>query len=266
MCARRRSIGASFVPWQRPGADIGRRRRRGGGGARLLAAIFIGGAALFVLTYVLTRDPNRPLSPACAIRGLDVSRHQGEIAWPKVARAGYRFVWIKATEGGSHVDPLFARNWAGAAAAGLRRGAYLFVYWCRRPEDQAAFFASHVPHEAGALRPVIDVEYNPSSRSCPGKPDPDEALAKVKTILKAVEASYGVRPIVYAPDDTFRDVLAGKLTDADLWIRSFDPVPADLYGSHPWVVWQYSETGKIPGIAGPVDLDCVEDRRVIGLR
>ena len=66
-----------------------------------------------------------------AIQGIDVSRWQGEIDWAKVKDAGTRFAFIKATEGGDHVDPNFKRNWIEAKRHGVPRGAYHFVWWCR---------------------------------------------------------------------------------------------------------------------------------------
>lgn len=44
------------------------------------------------------------------IHGIDISRWQGEIDWTAVKAAGTRFVYMKATEGGDHVDPTFQRK------------------------------------------------------------------------------------------------------------------------------------------------------------
>lgn len=58
------------------------------------------------------------------IHGIDVSKWQGAIDWASVRGAGTQFVFIKATEGGDHVDERFMENWNGAAAAGIPRGAW----------------------------------------------------------------------------------------------------------------------------------------------
>ena len=79
---------------------------------------------------------------ALPIHGIDVSRWQGKIDWALVRAAGTQFAFIKATEGGDHLDPRFTENWYGAAQAGVPRGAYHFMYWCRPAHEQAAWFAA----------------------------------------------------------------------------------------------------------------------------
>ena len=194
----------------------------------------------------------------CAVPGIDVSRHQGVIAWPRVRAAGFRFVWIKATEGGDYTDPAFRRNWMLAEAAGLRRGAYHFVYWCRPAPDQAAWFIANVPDDPAALPPVLDVEWNPASRTCPGKVTREVAMGMMQVILSAMEKTYGRRPIIYAPLDFYQDVLEGSLEDYPLWIRSVGTAPGDGYGHRGWLVRQQDDNGTVAGIHGPVDEDCFD--------
>ena len=197
-------------------------------------------------------------SPACVARGIDVSRHQDVVDWQAVARAGVAFAWIKATEGGDYLDPAFRRNWSLAGAAGVRRGAYHFVYWCRPAADQARWFVMNVPDDPDALPPVLDVEWNPESKTCPGTVPAAKALAEMRTILAAMERATGRRPIIYAPRDFFGEVMAGELADYPLWVRGLGPTLPAEYGDRSWQVRQYSETGRVPGIRGVVDLDCAE--------
>src|SRR4051812_29154498 len=64
------------------------------------------------------------------IDGPDVASYQHpyghRIAWHKVAKAGHEFAIIKATEGRYYRNPWFHRDYSGARAAGLARGAYHF--------------------------------------------------------------------------------------------------------------------------------------------
>src|SRR5262245_48058079 len=89
--------------------------------------------------------------------GVDVSHHQGHIAWAKLPRQGVDFAYIKATEGGDHADSRFSINWRAAHAAGIRRGAYHFFTLCRSGREQAYHFIRHVPVDAAALAPAVDL-------------------------------------------------------------------------------------------------------------
>ena len=45
--------------------------------------------------------------------GIDVSNHQGEIDWARVAADGIDFAYLKSSEGRDFVDRRFMRNWDG---------------------------------------------------------------------------------------------------------------------------------------------------------
>src|SRR4051812_22210820 len=122
------------------------------------------------------------------IQGIDVSKYQGKIDWASVRSAGTEFAFIKATEGGTLVDKRFVENWDGAKQAGVSRGAYHFMFWCRPAEEQAAWFRSTVPSDPDALPPVLDLEWNAQSRTCPRRLPRDEALAMINVMLHEMEA------------------------------------------------------------------------------
>ena len=95
------------------GSVIGARRGRLG----LLAVI-----ALTALLTVSASD-----AATTRAKGLDVSNWNGTISWTKVAHAGYRFAFGKATEGTSYNDKTYLTNRNGSEAAGLVFGAYHFA-------------------------------------------------------------------------------------------------------------------------------------------
>src|SRR3989337_4160563 len=101
------------------------------------------------------------------IQGIDVSYWQGDIDWDAAREAGVSFTFIKATEGGDHLDPKFLDNWYAAKRAGVARGAYHFVYWCRPANEQALWFMLNVPTDSDALPPVLDLEWNSHSQTSP---------------------------------------------------------------------------------------------------
>ncbi len=187
------------------------------------------------------------------IHGIDVSKWQGRIDWTKVADAGTQFAFIKATEGGDHVDEKFLENWVGAKKAGVPRGAYHFMFWCRSAAQQAAWFRQVVPQDQGAMPPVLDVEWNGESKLCPHKVSREQALSMIRTMLDAMERHTGKRPIIYTDITFHNDVLEGELTDYPHWIRSTAAEPHERYRDRRWTMWQYTTTGRVPGIRGDVD-------------
>jgi len=190
-----------------------------------------------------------------AVHGVDVSRWQGEIDWPKLRSQGANFAYIKATDGGDHLDPMFRKNWRAAGEAGLRRGAYHFFYWCRTAGEQADWFIRNVPKVAGALPPVIDVEWNGDSRNCRKRPSRAKVLEKMQVFMDKLEAHYGQRPIIYTAPDFYRDNLKGAFPDHPFWLRSVAAHPAKVYPGRKWVFWQYSGSGLSHGVQGRIDLN-----------
>ena len=189
-----------------------------------------------------------------AVHGVDVSRWQGEIDWEKLRSQGANFVYIKATDGGDHLDPMFKKNWRGAAQAGLKRGAYHFFYWCRTAGEQADWFIRNVPKVEGALPPVLDVEWNGES-SCKKRPSRKLVLEKMKVFLDKLERHYGQRPIIYTAPDFYHDNLEGELLDYPFWLRSVAAHPSKVYPGRKWIFWQYSGSGLSHGVDGKIDLN-----------
>jgi lysozyme len=187
------------------------------------------------------------------IQGIDVSYWQGDIDWDAAREAGVRFTFIKATEGGDHLDPKFLENWYAAKRAGIARGAYHFIYWCRPANEQALWFILNVPAESDALPPVLDLEWNSASKTCPGKVSRELALQKIKILLDAMQAHTGKRPIIYTDPKFHREVLEGEFNEYHFWLRSVAAQPDVVYRQRPWSFWQFTTTGSVPGVAGRVD-------------
>lgn len=199
-------------------------------------------------------DPGLPKPMDYPIQGIDVAKYQGEIDWSAVAASGIKFAWIKATEGGDHVDERFQANWEAAKAAGVTPGAYHFVYWCRPPLEEISWFEQNAPKEAGVLPPVLDVEATPESKTCKRHLDRESAQADIKAMLEELTRYYGRKPVIYTTPDFYEAILDdGAFSDYPFWLRSTKHFPSVRYGAHPWVIWQYQADGHIPGIEGKVD-------------
>jgi len=189
------------------------------------------------------------------VRGIDVSRWQGNIDWKRVRGAGYLFAFIKASEGVNYRDPNFVTNMRNGRAAGILVGAYHFA----RPDygndaaAEARYFVSVAKDyiKEGYLRPVLDLEVGANL----GK----AALSKwVNEWMSTVKSETGVEPIIYVNSNYARNYLDASITRYALWIAhwTYDSRGTPNTGIwNDWAFWQYSNKGSVPGITGNVDLD-----------
>ncbi|MGX5666791.1 GH25 family lysozyme [Rhizobium daejeonense] len=189
-----------------------------------------------------------------AVHGVDVSRWQGDIDWVKLRTQGANFAYIKATDGGDHLDPMFRTNWKRAKDAGLKRGAYHFFYWCRTAGEQAEWFIRNVPRDPDALPPVIDVEYNAES-SCKRRLSSAKVREKMQVFMDMLERHYGKRPVIYTAPDFYDDHLDGQFLEYPFWLRSVAAHPSKRYPGRKWMFWQYSGSGLSQGVSGKIDLN-----------
>jgi lysozyme len=217
------------------------RRRRVAAGLLLLPILAGAGLWLYAPRW-------HPPDSAFPRQGIDVSHHQGAIDWAALPGQGVDFAYIKATEGGDHRDRLFARNWAGARAAGIARGAYHFFTLCRPGADQAANFIATVPAEPGTLAPAVDLEH---LGNCSRRVSIDAFHAELAAFIRAVEARYGKPVLLYLTAEFDRSYAVSARVNRPLWLRSlvFEP----RFGARPWTVWQVSNFRRLAGIDGRVD-------------
>jgi lysozyme len=188
-------------------------------------------------------------SEPSSIRGIDVSKYQGTIDWGRVATAGLAFVFIKASQGITGVDPELSANWSGAQTAGLLRGVYHFFQPGDDPAQQAEHFLATSPLGARDLPPVLDIE-------TAGSLHPSEIVQGVETWLPKVQEATGRTPIIYTSPGFWKTLGATQFGRYPLWIAEYGvSTPIVPAGWSRWTFWQYSESGTVPGIQGAVDLD-----------
>jgi lysozyme len=215
------------------------------GGALVTVAL---AGALFWFVFV----PNwRPPLRAGERYGVDVSAHQGEIDWPRVAADEIRFAYIKASEGGSWTDSRFRANWAAAGAAGLDRGAYHFFTLCRSGDEQARHFLAVAPPDPRALRPAVDLEL---SGNCGRRPPASTVDTELETFLSLVEAAWGRPAMLYVGDDWEGRYPVRTRLDRPLWQLKFLRRP-DQDNVR---VWQIHGFAHVEGISGRVDLNIMQ--------
>ena len=195
----------------------------------------------------LTGHEQTPFRAGYAVHGIDVSAYQGRIDWPLVASHEVRFAFIKATEGGTLRDPRFGRNWRGARAAGVFRGAYHYFHPNSDATRQADLFTRTVPLGPGDLPPVLDVEHANFH-------DVAQMRRGVALWLRLVERHYGVRPIMYSNYGFYQRHLAGHFDKYPLWLAHYDVDQPRLPASR-WIIWQHSDESYVPGVRGLVDFN-----------
>lgn len=193
---------------------------------------------------------NRPPPHEFAVHGIDVSHHQGEIDWVRVAASDVRFAFIKSTEGRDHLDTRFRENWEAAAQAGLVRGAYHFFTFCSPGDAQAEHFLAAVPPAVGLLPPVVDVEF---AGNCKSWTSIEAIQQELGEFLARIEQAWAKPPILYVTSESRRRIIADRFEDYPVWIRNVFWRPS---GSRPyWLFWQYTDEGEVQGIDTPVDLN-----------
>jgi lysozyme len=190
----------------------------------------------------------RPSEKRYPHQGIDISHHQGHIAWAKLPRQGVDFAYIKATEGSDHVDRRFKTNWRAAHKAGLHRGAYHFFGLCSSGRAQAKNFVRTVPYDAKALAPAVDLEF---PGNCKRRPSPAKMHKELRDYLRIVEARYGKRAVLYLTPHFDKRYKISATFHRPLWLRSIKSKPN--FGARPWSIWQASYTRRLHGVKGHVD-------------
>jgi lysozyme len=185
------------------------------------------------------------------VRGVDVSRWQGDYTWPR----DISFGMCKATEGTGYTDPELGRNWDAMwelrEDRRLPRFAYHFFHAALDPVRQAEFFILTVKQHG--LLPgdnlVADFEATDPDSGLNDGVTPEVFAARGEEFLHTVnELAPGHRILPYA-DPSF--AAAGNCSGMAawyLWVADYGvPQPAVPRPWDRWTFWQDD--------ASPVDTD-----------
>lgn len=191
--------------------------------------------------------------------GIDVSRYQYDVDWQQVANAGIEFAMIRVGYRGYETgalaeDPYAKANLEGALNAGLQVGVYFFSQAITPEEavEEAQYLLSYITDYDITLPLVFDWEIpnveNPRSLAVDPRTLTDCALAFCRTVEEA-----GYTPMVYFNTNQARDDLyIAELKDYPFWLALYHPRMRFPYKIQ---MWQYTDSGKIPGIEVEVDLN-----------
>lgn len=192
-----------------------------------------------------------------ATKGIDIARFAGKVDWEAVADQGYGFVYMKATEGTSYVDPNYAKYYQKAKLAGLRVGAYHFFRFDQSGSDQAQNFLSVALIDTTDMPLVIDVEeytnYEVNATQA------QEVRAVLTEMIAIVESRIGRKVMLYSNKRGYERIIAGFFKDNPIWICDISGARPSLVDGREWTMWQHTHDARIKGVQGPVDLNVVQN-------
>lgn len=179
-------------------------------------------------------------------RGIDVSQWQGVIDWNAVAADDIQFVMLGTRYSGD-VDPYFDANAKNAAAAGLDVGVYIYSYATsiEMAEEEADFVLNLIKDYKISYPVAFDLEANVQSSMTP-----QELSGLVNAFCSKIEAA-GYYPILYANDYWLANKVDMSQIDYDVWVARYEK-PHEF--SDP-VMWQATNSGRVNGVNGNVDID-----------
>lgn len=183
--------------------------------------------------------------------GIDVSRHQGKIHWKYVAKEPkVKYVYIKATEGATYVDPQFKRNFKKARKAKLAVGVYHFVVTTSSVFDQFVNLASHAPRKKCTLVPMLDIEQS----GIRGRWTARQMRDSLRLFSNLILNYYGRAPIIYTGQNYYNTNLAPDFNHLMLMLARYGSNPPMMKGTGHYTAWQFTDKGRVAGINGAVDL------------
>ena len=197
------------------------------------------------------------LAQSSGVRGIDVSKWQGNIDWGAVASSGITFAIIRVGYRGASTgvlveDPYFRQNIAGATRAGIKVGVYFFTQAVNEAEavEEASMALSLVSGYNLSLPIFIDTE-NASNGRANGL-DAGTRTAVVRAFCQTV-ANSGRRAGIYASKNWYETKLhTSQLSNYTIWVAQYN---SKCTYSGKYDLWQYTSKGSVPGIKGNVDMN-----------
>lgn len=179
---------------------------------------------------------------------VDISHHQGNINWPKFAKA-VGLVIIRTQDGSRVEDTMHVYNEAQAIKNGVPFGVYAFNRSLSTADARIEAKDFYKRANKNAKFYVIDVETVSSAKSNGGSGESMRSVIKayVAQLRQLTKKKIGL----YVANHLY-DQLKLDISDFDfVWIPRYGPNAP----THKCDIWQYTETGKVDGVAGTVDLN-----------
>lgn len=190
-------------------------------------------------------------------KGIDVSAHQGRIDWEKVKNSGVQFAILRLGIGSdisSQDDAYFEANVQGCEGVGLPWGAYLYSYALNLEDARSE--VQHALRLLNGKRPeypvFFDMEDADGYKAKHGMPSNQGLVDICKTFLLGVEDA-GYYASLYASLSWLNNQLnSHELDRFDKWVAQWN---TSCSYKKPYGIWQYTDSGKVEGINGNVDMN-----------
>lgn len=198
--------------------------------------------------------------------GIDISAWQGDVDWEAVAADGIDFAILRAAvrgwgaQGVLSEDEKIRENLAGATAAGLDVGVYVFSQAITEQEAiEEAELALQLVEGYDIKYPIVfDWELypdEPQSRTL--HLSGEKLTACAKAFCSRVEQA-GYDAMIYLNlEFGYYEYDLEQLQEYDLWLAQYADMPTYYYH---YTMWQYTMSGTVDGIKGKVDMNiCLYD-------
>ncbi|MFK0097604.1 MULTISPECIES: lysozyme [unclassified Streptomyces] len=191
---------------------------------------------------------------AAQTEGVDVSSHQGNVAWSTLWNSGVKWAYTKATEGTYYTNPYFAQQYNGSYNVGMIRGSYHFA----TPDTtsgavQANYFVDHGggwSKDGKTLPGVLDIEWNPYGAQCYGK-TAAQMVSWIRDFVNTYKARTGRDAVIYTATSWWKDCTGnngGFATTNPLWVARYNTTVGELpAGWGFYTIWQYTSSGPTVG-------------------
>lgn len=196
------------------------------------------------------------------LKGIDVSEHQGRIDWERV-KGNIDFAILRAGYGRNNIDKQFIRNIEECNRLGIPVGIYWFSYaW---NEEMAKNEARYVLEAIKGYRvdyPIsYDLEYDTLNYAKKNGVTIGKRLATdmINAFCSTIEQA-GYKAMNYANPDFINNKFYNNEVNYPLWLAWYG-VSEDRAKAYNPSMWQYSESGSMPGIGtNSVDMNyCYKD-------
>lgn len=193
-------------------------------------------------------------------KGIDVSRYQGNIDWEAVAADGVEYAIIRVgvrgygEEGKLVLDERFEQNVQGATAAGIKVGVYFFTQAITEEESiEEANLVLEAISDYNITYPIVyDVEKTGSASGRMNQLTVEERTRMARIFIDCIKEA-GYTPMIYANMEMWSVLIdMSQFEDVEKWFAYYD---TDLYFPYEYAIWQYSDTGRVAGIEGNVDMN-----------